>query len=65
MNSVGVDVPHCNFRDFSLFNVGNKSYNCPSARCASAAIAIGHGFATFIVSSVWINDLPVFDTFSR
>ena len=56
LETVDLRVPHRNFRDSSLFNVDAKSYNCPSARCASAANAIGSGFDIFTGSSVSIND---------
>ena len=34
LEKAGLRVPHRNLRDFSLFNVDAKSYNCP-ARCSS------------------------------
>jgi hypothetical protein len=36
-----------------------------AARCFSATNVMGSGFDVFIGSSVFINDLLVFDTFNR
>jgi hypothetical protein len=38
LKTVCLSVLHRNFRNFSLFNIDAKSYNCHSARCASAAM---------------------------
>jgi hypothetical protein len=46
-----------NFRDFSLFNVGFKRRNCPSAWCASATNAIDSDTCIFNGSSVSVNTI--------
>jgi len=56
--------PNRNFRDFGLFNFEPKRRICPSARCASAANAIGSDTDIFNTSSISINGLQVFNTFS-
>jgi hypothetical protein len=35
LETVGVRVPTCNFRDFPLFTAAFSNKTCPSARCAS------------------------------
>ena len=62
--TVGLLVLHCNFMDFSLYNVDAKSYICPG-RCASAANTTSSGFDVFIGSLVCKNDLLFCDTFGR
>jgi hypothetical protein len=52
LESVDLRVPIRNFRGFSLLNVDFKSRNSPSARCASAASAIGSDTDIFIGCSV-------------
>ena len=47
------------------FNVDAKSYNCPSAGCASVENVIGSGFDKFTGRSVSINNMLVFDTFNK
>jgi hypothetical protein len=59
LETAGLRVSHRNFRDFSLFNVDAKSYNCPFATCASTVNDIGSGFDVFIGSSVSRNGLLV------
>ena len=42
LKTAGLLVPNRNFREFSSFNVDLKRRKCPSARCTSAANAIGN-----------------------
>jgi hypothetical protein len=58
-------VQNRNFRGFGLFKIVFKRRNFPSARCALAPNAIGSDIGTFSGSSVSINDLIDFDTFTR
>jgi hypothetical protein len=50
LETVGQLVPHKNFRDFNLFNVDAKSYNCFDARCVSVADDINSGFDKLVES---------------
>jgi hypothetical protein len=40
LETVGLRVPPWHIRDFALFSVCSSCKNCPSARCASAAIVV-------------------------
>jgi len=64
LETVAQRWPNRNFRDFGLFTFDPKRRICPSARCASAANAIGSDTDIFNTSSISINDLQVFNTFS-
>jgi hypothetical protein len=54
---VGLRVPARYIRDFAMFNVCSSSKNCPSARCASAAIVVCKDVDVLGAGNVRINHL--------
>jgi hypothetical protein len=54
---VSLCVPASNLRDFSLFGVCPSNKHCPSARCASAATAVGKDLDIFVIGAVSLNHI--------
>jgi hypothetical protein len=55
LENVGLQVPARYIRDFSLFISRSSSKNCPSARCASAAVAAYRDVDVFGTGTVSLN----------
>jgi hypothetical protein len=54
---VGLRVPARYLRDFALFNACSSSKNCPTARCASAAIVVCRDVDAFGAKNVILNHI--------
>jgi hypothetical protein len=57
LENVSLRVRPSNLRDFSLFCVCPSNKQCPSARCACAANAVGKDLDIFATGAVSLHDI--------